>query len=91
MQRWDAELAQAADQAVAVGNNYSHFEVCFQGFHKDLYAAELVTPPRRCDLPVIEHRGIARCEPFDNTPAFARPLLVWCSRSRSPRRRACTN
>jgi hypothetical protein len=43
---WDAELAEAADQAIAVGNSYSHFEVCFQGFHKDLYAAELVAPSR---------------------------------------------
>ena len=35
-------LAQAADQAVALGHQYSHFEVCFQGFHKDLYEAQLL-------------------------------------------------
>ena len=46
IREWDAELAEAADQAIAVGNNYSHFEVCFQGFHKDLYAAEIVAPSR---------------------------------------------
>jgi hypothetical protein len=46
IEEWDAELAEAADQAIAVGNNYSHFEVCFQGFHKDLYAAEIVAPSR---------------------------------------------
>jgi hypothetical protein len=46
IREWDAELAEAADQAIAVGNNYSHFEVCFQGFHKNLYAAEIVAPSR---------------------------------------------
>jgi hypothetical protein len=64
----------------AVGNNYSHFEVCFQGFHKDLYAAELVASVGS-NLRVTQHRAIARCEPFNNTPAFGRRQLV--SRSRS--------
>lgn len=43
---WDAALAQAIDEAIALGQTYSHFEVCFQGFHKDLYAADLLASNR---------------------------------------------
>lgn len=41
---WTHELASAAEEAVAAARAYSHFEVAFQAFHKDRYAAEVVTP-----------------------------------------------
>lgn len=43
---FEPTLAQAADQALALGHQYSHFEVCFQGFHKDLYEADLLAGDR---------------------------------------------
>ena len=42
--RWTAELAVAVDQALSVATPYSHFEVCFQAFHKDLDVVEALTP-----------------------------------------------
>ena len=57
MKVWDAQLAEAVDQAIGVGNNYSHFELCFQGFHKNLYAAQIVAPGR------VRFRG-------DSTPRY---------------------
>ncbi len=34
VRRWTDELAAAVDEALPVATQYSHFEVCFQGFHK---------------------------------------------------------
>lgn len=42
--RWTPALSAAVDQALPVATQYSHFEVCFQGFHKNRYAAEALTP-----------------------------------------------
>jgi len=42
--RWTADLAAAVDQAISLATHYSHFEVCFQAFHKDRHAAEVLTP-----------------------------------------------
>lgn len=33
----------AVDQAISLATHYSPFEVCFQAFHKDRYAAEVMT------------------------------------------------
>ena len=41
---WTHELAAAVDQAISLAKPYSHFEVCFQGFHKDRSAVEVVSP-----------------------------------------------
>lgn len=87
---WDAELAEAADQAIAVGNNYSHFEVCFQGFHKDLYAAELVAPTR------VRFTGdrtpqYRQVRAFQQYASLRPPPVGVCSRSHKARRRACSN
>ena len=41
---WTHELASAAAQALDVARPYSRFEVGFQAFHKDRYAAEVTTP-----------------------------------------------
>ena len=38
------ELESAVGQAIAVAEAYSHFEVCFQAFHKNRYAADLLAP-----------------------------------------------
>lgn len=38
------ELEPAVGQALAVAEAYSHFEVCFQAFHKNLKAADLLAP-----------------------------------------------
>jgi hypothetical protein len=40
--RWTGELAAAVDQAISVATHYSHFEVCFQAFHKDRYTADVL-------------------------------------------------
>lgn len=42
--RWMGELSAAVEEAIAIAKDYSHFEVCFQGFHKDHYAAEILAP-----------------------------------------------
>jgi len=42
--RWTGELSAAVDQTVALAKQFSHFEVCFQGFHKGRYAAEVLSP-----------------------------------------------
>ncbi|SRR6266542_1942454 len=42
--RWTHELAAAVDEALPVATQYSHFEVCFQGFHKNRYAVDVITP-----------------------------------------------
>lgn len=42
--RWTHELASAVDQAITLAKAYSHFEVCFQAFHKDRYAIDVITP-----------------------------------------------
>ena len=41
---WTGELSAAVDQALALAKDYSHFEVCFQGFHKGRYAADVLSP-----------------------------------------------
>jgi len=41
---WSHELAAAVDQAMPVATGYSHFEVCFQAFHKDRIAVDVLTP-----------------------------------------------
>lgn len=41
---WSHELAQAVDQAMPVAMAYSKFEVCFQAFHKDRIAVDVLTP-----------------------------------------------
>ena len=38
------ELEPAIGQALAVAEAYSHFEICFQAFHKNLMAADLLAP-----------------------------------------------
>jgi hypothetical protein len=40
--RWTGELSRASDEAIAAAKEYSTFEVCFQGFHKEHYSAELI-------------------------------------------------
>jgi hypothetical protein len=42
--RWTGELSAAVEQALELAKNYSHFEVCFQGFHKGRYAADVRSP-----------------------------------------------
>jgi hypothetical protein len=42
--RWTGELSTSIDQVLSLAKDYSHFEVCFQGFHKDRYAAEVLSP-----------------------------------------------
>lgn len=44
--RWTGELSRASDEAFAVAKQYSTFEVCFQGYHKEHYFAELVGADR---------------------------------------------
>ena len=41
---WTHELKAAVDQALEVAEAYSHFEVCFQAFHKNRNAAHLLAP-----------------------------------------------
>lgn len=41
---WTGELSAAVDQALALAKDYSHFEVCFQGYHKGRYAADVLSP-----------------------------------------------
>jgi hypothetical protein len=41
--RWTGELSAEIDQALSLAKEYSHFEVCFQGFHKGRYAAEVLS------------------------------------------------
>jgi hypothetical protein len=41
---WTHELAPAVDQAISLATAYSHFEVCFQGFHKNRSAVDVLTP-----------------------------------------------
>ncbi len=41
---WIHELAAAVDQAMPVATAYSHFEVCFQAFHKGRIAVDVLTP-----------------------------------------------
>ena len=40
--RWSGELSRTSEEAMAVAKRYGHFEGCFQGFHKNLYAAEVL-------------------------------------------------
>ena len=42
--RWTAEFGTEVRHALSVALAYSHFEVCFQGFHKDVLTAEAVGP-----------------------------------------------
>jgi len=42
--RWNAALTTGVTQAIAVASQYAHFEVCFQAFHKDRFAAHVVSP-----------------------------------------------
>jgi hypothetical protein len=42
--RWTGELSAAVDQATHVAKDYSHFEVCFQGFHNGRYAVDVRSP-----------------------------------------------
>jgi hypothetical protein len=42
--RWTGELSAAVDQALELAKDYAHFEVCFQGFHKGRYAADVLSP-----------------------------------------------
>lgn len=42
--RWTGELSVAVDEALALAKDYSHFELCFQGFHKGRYAADVLSP-----------------------------------------------
>jgi hypothetical protein len=41
---WTHERAAAVDQALSLATAYSHFEVCFQGFHKNVSAVDVLTP-----------------------------------------------
>ena len=41
---WTHELETAVRQALEVAEEYSHFEVCFQSFHKNRNAAALLAP-----------------------------------------------
>ena len=41
---WTRELSAAVDQAMPVATAYSHFEVCFQAFHKDRIAVDILSP-----------------------------------------------
>jgi hypothetical protein len=41
---WTHGLSAAVDQAMPVAAGYSHFEVCFQAFHKDRIAVDVLTP-----------------------------------------------
>jgi hypothetical protein len=41
---WTHELAAAVEQAIPVATAYSHFEVCFQAFHKNRYAVDVFSP-----------------------------------------------
>lgn len=41
---WSHALAAAVDEAMPVATAYSHFEVCFQAFHKDRIAVDVLTP-----------------------------------------------
>jgi hypothetical protein len=53
--RWTGELSRASDEAIATAKEYSTFEVCFQGFHKEHYSAELVGADRiRFSVPGTE-------------------------------------
>jgi hypothetical protein len=42
--RWSGELSAAVDEALPVAREYSHFEVCFQAFHKDVHTADVLEP-----------------------------------------------
>lgn len=44
--RWTGELFRASDEAIAAAKEYSAFEVCFQGFHKEHYFADLIGADR---------------------------------------------
>ena len=53
--RWTGELSRASDEAIAAAKEYSTFEVCFQGFHKEHYSAELIGADRiRFSVPGTE-------------------------------------
>lgn len=41
---WTHELSAAVDQGMPVATAYSHFEVCFQAFHKDRIAVDILSP-----------------------------------------------
>src|SRR5688572_6056148 len=41
---WTHGLSGAVEQATPVAAGYSHFEVCFQAFHKDRIAVDVLTP-----------------------------------------------
>lgn len=40
---WTHALSAAVNETLSVAAQYSHFEVCFQGFHKDRYAVDVIT------------------------------------------------
>jgi hypothetical protein len=53
--RWTGELSRATDEAFAAAKEYSTFEVCFQGFHKEHYSLEPVAADRvRFSVPGTE-------------------------------------
>ena len=53
---WSHELNAAVDQALEVAEEYSHFEVCFQSFHKNRNSANLLGT----DLVRFTAPGVAR-------------------------------
>jgi hypothetical protein len=40
----ERRTGERVDQAISVATQYAHFEVCFQGYHKGRYAAEVMAP-----------------------------------------------
>lgn len=41
---WSHEVEAAVEEALAAAAQYSHFENCLQGFHKDCYAVDVINP-----------------------------------------------
>lgn len=53
--RWTGKLSRATDEAIAAAKEYSAFEVCFQGFHKEHYFVEPIGADRiRFSVPGTE-------------------------------------
>ena len=77
--RWTAEFAAEVDHALSVALAYNHFEVCFQAFHKDLVAADVMgTALVRFTVPGAERdRQISAYQkghrPRDEGAPFPRP------------------
>ena len=77
--RWTAELAAEVDHALSVALAYNHFKVCFQAFHKDLVAAEVMAPALvRFTTPGAErHRQVSAYQkghrPREEGPTLPRP------------------